>query len=146
MAAIDDLNDLLAGLPNFTSLTQSMKDRALEGARIPDASGVWPGQEGYVNTYDVYFAAFTLLGFLQAQPVVKQASSEGTAVTVDPPNWGALMGYYRSLSPILSRTNGEVLREVPIPGGPHVRRQDMSGYDSTGRKEPYYGDVDTDAQ
>lgn len=127
MAAIDDLNSLLSGLPNYASLTTGMKNAALEGARIPDSSGVWPGEVGYVTTYDVHFAALNLIGFLMAQPVVRQTSSEGTSVAVDAPKWDVLMAYYRSMSPILAATGNTVLQSVPIPDGPHVKRMPMRG-------------------
>lgn len=138
MAALDDLNDLLSNLPGYSLISPAMKAAALEGARIPDENGVWPGQPGYIPTFDVYFAALTLLGFLQAQPVVRQTSSEGTSVSVDAPNWSALIQYYQSMSPICQVTGNGLLTKVLIPDGPHVLRTDMSG------QEVYYGDVDTD--
>lgn len=138
MAAIDDLGSLLSPLPNYASLTTGMKNAALEGARIPDSSGVWPGESGYVTTYDIYFAAINLVGFLMAQPVVRQTSSEGTSVAVDAPNWSGLLAYYRSLSPICAATGTGVLNLVPIPDVPHVKRVPMNvGGDR-------YVDVDTD--
>lgn len=136
MAAVDDLNELLQGLPGEDLITPAMKDRALAGALIPDSSGVWPGGEGYVPTYDVYFAAYSLIGFLRAQPTVTNANSEGTGVTVTPPDWAALMRYYTGQSPILS--GHDVLQVVPIPDPPYIHRTDMRGRDA------YYGDVDTD--
>lgn len=139
MSTIDELNALLISLPGYGLLTPDMKQRALDGARIPDSAGVWPDREFYVPTYDIYYAAVSLVGFLQAQPVIRQTSSEGTAVAVDAPNWAGLVAWYRSMSPIYSAQPSTVLRAVPIPDGPHVRRTDMSGrYDSN-------GDVDTDA-
>lgn len=135
---MDELNALLENLPGYSSITVAMKNAALSGALIPDANGVWPGQDGYVPTYDVYFAALNLLGFMQAQPFVRQSSSEGTSVAVDAPDWGALASYYRSQSRIVQSQGGTVLQSVAIPEGPHVRRTDMSG------RGPYYGDVDTD--
>ena len=137
MAAIDDLNDLLRPLPGFDVLTDSMKNQALAGALIPDSSGVWPGQPGYVATYDVYFAAYNLIGFLRAQPFVRNANSEGTGVTVDAPDWSMLLRYYASLSPILGQ-RPDVLQVVPTPDPPYTHRTDMSGRDS------FYGDVNTD--
>lgn len=135
---MDELNALLANLPGYSLITEQMKLAALEGARVPDSFLVWPGEEGYDPTYDVYFAALSLLGFLQAQPVVRQSSSEGTAVAVDAPNWGALISYYRSMSRIVNATGNQVLQKVLIPDGPHVRKTDMSG------RFDRYGDVDTD--
>lgn len=141
MAAIDDLSTLLANLPNYSLISTQMKNDALLGARIPDEDGVWPGQEDYVATYDVYFAALTLLGFLRAQPVVRQSSSEGTSVAVDAPNWSYLASYYASLSTIAQATSNGVLSKVLIPEGPHVRRVRMN--DDAGRSRGY-DNVDTD--
>lgn len=138
MTAISDLDELLSPLPNFGVLTTNMKQHALNGALVPDSAGVWPGRPNYVPTYDIYYAAVSLVGFLQAQPVVRQSSSEGTSVAVDAPNWSALLAYYRSLSPIVSAQGSRLLVAVPIPDGPHVVPTDMSGrYDD-------HGDVDTD--
>ncbi|QWS69675.1 hypothetical protein SEA_WILLIAMSTRONG_8 [Microbacterium phage WilliamStrong] len=138
MTAMDDLNALLVSLPGYGLLTPNMKQNALNGARIPDAAGVWPDQPDYEATYDVYFAAISLIGFLQAQPVVRQSSSEGTSVAVDAPNWYGLLTWYRSMSPICQGQGNDVLTLVPIPDVPHVRRTDMSG------RGDEYGDVDTD--
>lgn len=138
MATIDDLNALLISLPGYGLLTNTMKQNALNGAQLPDSAGVWPGQPDYVPTYDVYFAAMSLIGFLQAQPVVRQASSEGTSTAVDAPSWGGLLAWYRSMSPICNSTGPGVIGFVEIPDGPHVVRTDMDG------RWDGYGDVDTD--
>lgn len=132
------LDDLLKSLPGYLLLTEAMKNAALSGALIPDADGVWPGQDGYVPTHDVYFAALNLLGFLQAQPVVTNTSSEGTSVTVSKPEWAALVRYYRSQSPIINATGQDVLTRIVIPDVPHVVPTDMSGRGS------HYGDINTD--
>ena len=126
MAAIDDLSALLASLPNYSLITTQMKNDALAGARIPDPAGVWPGNVGYVNTYDTYFAAVSLVGFLRAQPVVRSSSSEGTSVSVDRPDWEGLLAWYRSMSPICAATGSGILNRVPIPEGPHVKRVPMN--------------------
>ncbi|QKN87710.1 hypothetical protein IXEL_9 [Microbacterium phage Ixel] len=140
MAAIDDLNGLLSPLPGYGILTDVMKQTALDGARIPDGAGVWPGQPGYQTTYDIYWAALSLIGFLQAQPVVRQTSSEGTSVAVDAPNWTGIAAYYRGASVIAGAASASpILNVIPIPGGPHVVPVDMSGRGG----EPY-DDVDTD--
>lgn len=138
MTAMEDLDALLAPLPGFSLLTPGMKQKALDVSLVPDSSGVWPGQAGYVTTYDVYWAALGLLGYLEAQPVVRQSSSEGTSVAVDAPNWAGLRVYYRSLSQVASATGGDGLGVLLIPGGPHVVRTDMSGVGDGN------GDVDTD--
>lgn len=137
MAAIDDLNELLESLPGYELISQNLKTSALANALIPDSFGVWPGREGYETTHDVYFAALGLLGFLQAQPVIRQTSSEGTSLAVDAPYWSSLINYYRGQSPIVQVQGGSVLSVIDIPQSPHVVRTDMSGGDS-------YGDVDTD--
>lgn len=139
MAAVDELNALLFNLPGYGLLTPQQKTDALAGALIPDAAGVWPGNPGYVTTQDAYFAAVSLIGFLMAQPVVRQSSSEGTSVAVDAPNWGALLAYYRSMSPICRVTGNGVLQKVLIPEGSHVRRVPMEGVRGDG-----YDNVDTD--
>jgi hypothetical protein len=134
MTALQDLTALVSNLPNAALLTDGMKQSALNGALIPDSFNVWPGQPGYENTYDIYFAAVGLVGFLQAQPVVRQSSSEGTSVAVDAPNWGGLIAWYRSMSPIAQATSGSSLGIINIPGGPHVVPTDMNsrieGYDN----------------
>ena len=133
-----DLDTLLEGLPGYAAITDGMKVTALAGALIPDSSGVWPGQTGYVATYDVYFAAITLVGFLKAQPVVRTTSSEGTSISVDAPDWGSLLAYYRSMSPIIQASGSDVIQRVDIPEGPHVVRTDMTGRGSSD------GNIDTD--
>jgi hypothetical protein len=137
MAEMDDLNALVANLPGAGLLTDRMKQDALAGALMPDPNGVWPGKPGYNQTYDIYYAASNMLPFLQAQPVIRQSSSEGTSVAVDAPSWGALHAYYRSMSPIAKATAGGILNVIPIPGAPVAQRVYMGsggGYD----------DVDTD--
>ena len=132
------LNELLSPLPGYEMLTDSMKTIAMESAQIPDGDGVWPGQPEYVPTYDIYFAALKLLPFLQAQPVVTSAGSEGTSVSVKPADWDAIIAFYRGSSPIIQATGNDVLRAVPIPDPPHVRKVNMQD------RGGYYGDVDTD--
>jgi len=122
---MDELSNLLQTLPGYGLISVSMKQAALDGARIPDSNGMWPGEAGYLVTYDVYFAALSLLGFMQAQPFVKQTSSEGTSVTVDPPSWGTLAAYFRTLSVIFSGADNSVIKILPIPGRPHVYRTNM---------------------
>ena len=138
MTAMEDLDALLAPLPGFSLLTTGMKQKALDVSLVPDSFNVWPGQDGYETTYDVYWAALQLLGYLEAQPVVRQSSSEGTSVAVDAPNWAGLRAYYRGASQVAGATGGDGLGVLLIPGGPHVVRTDMSGVGGD------YGDVDTD--
>lgn len=144
MAALDDLTGLLANLPNADMLSEKQKQDALAGALVPDGLGVWPGKPGYQETFDIYWAALSLLGFLAAQPIVTASASEGTSVTVSAPSWGGLAAYYRNLSPIARASTGAVLRSIPIPATPHVTRVDMSDEDWKGRRASY-GDVNTSA-
>lgn len=139
MAAIDDLNALLSGLPGYALLTDGMKNAALAGALIPDVDNVWPGEDAYVATYDIYFAATNLVGFLKAQPVVRSTSSEGTSISVDAPDWSALQEFYRSQSPIMLATGAGTLGFIYIPDAPHVKRVPMTygGGENS-------GNVDTD--
>lgn len=137
-ATANSLDELLNTLPGFDALTTAMKSSALAGALIPDAWGMWPGEQGYVATYDNYFAALNLIAFLQAQPLVTNTSSEGTSVTVAPPDWAALRSYYRSMSQIIQTTGQDVLTRVEIPDLPHVVPTNMSG------RRSHYGDIDTD--
>ena len=125
MTALDDLTELMASLPNAAQLTSKMKNDALAGSLIPDSNNVWPGNVGYILTYDVYFAAIGLVGFLQVQPVVRQSSSEGTSVAVDAPNWSGLIAWYQTMSPISQATSTGALGVITIPGGPHVYRTNM---------------------
>jgi len=128
MSTIDELNALLINLPGYGLLTPEMKDRALATALIPDLNNVWPGQPGYIETYDVYWAAIGLVGFLEAQPVVRQSSSEGTSVAVDAPSWGGLVAYYRSMSVIATAVSAApILTEISIYTDPHVYPTDMTG-------------------
>lgn len=139
MTALEDITALVANLPGATLISPKQYEDALAGALVPDSTGVWPGQPGYVTTNDIYFAAIGLVGFLQAQPVVRQTSSEGTSLAVDAPNWGGLLAYYRSMSRILQASGDTTLGVIQIPGGPHVYRTDMSGWGDSS-----YDDVDTD--
>ena len=132
------LNNIISSLAGYDLLTDDMKTSALESARIPDESGRWPQDTGYVPTYDVYFAALSLLPFLQAQPAVTSAGSEGTTVSATPTDWAALRTFYRSHSLIASGSSA-VLQILPIPDVPHVRKVPMND------RGGYYGDVDTDA-
>lgn len=136
---MDEFILLIKGLPGYSSLSDQMKQRALDGAQIPDSECRYPGDPGYEPTYDVYFAALTVLPFLEAQPVVTNSSSEGTSVSVSLPNWRNLALYYRSQSQIVGLNGNAVLQVVGVPGGPHVRKVEMND------KGVDYGDINTTA-
>lgn len=135
---MNELEELLQSLPGYALLTTGMKNNALQASRIPDSQGRWPAEDGYVATYDAYYAAITLVAFLQAQPIVTQAGSEGTSVSVQAPDWGALLRYYRSMSSIMGASGNDVLQRVTIPDPPHVVKQPMN---QPGR---FNGDINTD--
>lgn len=136
--ASSELNNLLANMPGSDLVTDPIRDAALRQALIPDTAGVWPGKPDYVPTYDVYFAAANIVGFLQAQPVIRSSSSEGTSVAVDAPNWTGLLAWLRTMSPIMQASGQQVLRPISIPFQPISQPVNMQdgGY--------RYGDVDTD--
>lgn len=131
------LNELLATLPGYALLTTSMKTVALQASLIPDSEGRWPGDTDYEATYDIYFAALSLLPFLQAQPVVTSAGSEGTSISVKPMDWEAIRVFYRGQSVIVSGQQ-HVITSVAIPDVPHVKRVPMND------RGGYFGDIDTD--
>ena len=135
---MDELNALLSALPGYDLISDTAKLAALKASRIPDSEGRWPATAGYVETFDVYFAALSLVSFLQALPVVTSAGSEGTSVSATAPDWDALRLHFRSLSPIILATGNSVLQVVPIPNPPHVRKVSMRD------RGGYYGDVDSD--
>lgn len=135
---MEELDKLLAALPNSDKVTTEMKQAALNGSLIPDPDGIWPGQVGYVTTHDVYWAAINLMPFMQAQPQVTSASSEGTSVTATRFDWDAIASFYRGMSVIVGANPRDVLNLVAIPDVPHVRRVPMND------RGGYYGDVDTD--
>ena len=128
---MDELDDILAGIPGGASIPVWQKQAALDAARIPDAAGLWPGDPAYVPTYDPYYAAMLLVGFLQAQGAVTATSSEGTSVTTTGPDWASLLRYLGQSSRI-ARLVG-FFSVVTIPDGLDIRRVPMGG-----------GDVDTD--
>lgn len=112
---MEELEQLLKSLPGYDLVTEGMKHKALQGARIPDADGNMPGDRKYVPTYDAYFAAYGLVGFMQAQPNVVTASSEGTSITTTRFNWDGLRQWLRSNSTICQSTDADVFTIIPVP-------------------------------
>lgn len=132
------LNELLQALPGYALISDTMRDSALASAQVPDSEGRWPGSSDYEKTYDLYYAALALVPFLQAQPAVTSAGSEGTSVTATAFDWQALIRFYRSQSQIHQSAGQTILQVLPIPDPPHVVRVPMND------RGGYYGDVDTD--
>lgn len=135
---MSELDDILTGLPGAELISAAQKKSVLDRSVIPDSNGAWPGDSGYETTVDYYFAAYILVGWLKAQPVVTNVNSEGTGVTVQAPDWHSLLQYYMSMSPILQTQGNGVLGFVEIPDGPHVVKTNMKD------KGQDYGDIDTD--
>lgn len=119
---MDALEELLSTIPGYANLTLGMKQQALSSASIPDSTGLWPGQDGYTPTYDAFYAAYLLIPFLRAHPVVINASSEGTSVAVQAPDWGSLAAYLLSMSHIAQTTGQTILQRVAIPDTSDVKR------------------------
>lgn len=132
---MEELNDLIDGLPGAEIISAGMKEKALQDSRIPDSNGNLPGEENYVPTYDPYYAAYLLVGLLYAQPTVTSASSEGTSVTATPFNWDGFGAWLKARSPILSQSDAFTI--LSIPGEPKVVRTNM---DTGG----YYDNRDAD--
>lgn len=132
------LNELLQALPGYTLISDTMRESAMGSALVPDSEGRWPGSSGYEETYDLFFAALALVPFLQAQPAVTSAGSEGTSVTATAFDWQALIRFYRLQSQIYLGAGQTILQVLPIPDPPHVVRVPMND------RGGYYGDVDTD--
>ena len=133
---MEQIDEILSNIPGYSSLPVTMKQTALGLSLIPDSNGVWPAQPGYVSTYDYYYAASILLGYLKAQPYVSSVSSEGTSVSTTAPDWSALAKSFASMSIILS--NQGIFTKVSIPEGPYIVPTDMAGRGSR------YGDTNTD--
>lgn len=120
---MDELDQLLAGLPGVDKLSDSVKRQMLERSLVPDAEGRNPHTEGYIATYDTAYAAWLLVGVLSAFPMVTSAGSEGTSVSMTRPDWEALKRSFAVLSPIMCRQ--DVLRILRLPPDPYVRPRNM---------------------
>ena len=100
-------------------LTDDQLDAALAASLVPDTAGIWPGGDGYVQTWDLWWAAaetaVTRSELAAMQPVVKRWSSEGTTVERVAPNWLALARQYRSRSPLGAQTGA--FAEIVVGGG-----------------------------
>lgn len=135
--AIEQVRKLVWNLPGRGLIDDIQYQAALDHSLIPDSGGRWPGQDGYVPTHDVAFAAYQLVEFLSAQQQVTVAQSEGTSVTTSLPDWQAMLRYLAGMSVILGQQ--DTLRVIQLPPDKYMRRTDMSG-----RGSHDYGDVDTD--
>ena len=124
---MDELDIILGQVQGYDAVPNELKAHALEGSLIPDVNGVWPSKVGYIPTYDHYYAAMNLVGYLRAQPQVTSTGSEGTNVTVSPTNWDSLLIWLKSKSSIVLVSGDSVITPVSIQLGPHVVKQNMQG-------------------
>ena len=132
---MEELNTILASLSGGETVPEVVKDKALQQSLVPDTEGRLPGSDGYVDTYDAYFAAYILVDFLSAQPKVTSAGSEGTSVTATAPDWDAARRMLASMSVIMGMQPhlGFILYDNP----PSIVPTDMTG-------RGVYGDINTD--
>lgn len=133
---MEELKEILASIPGSNLVSDAMLTKALQQARIPDKDGRMPGDVAYIPTYDAYYAAASLVGFLRAQPAVTSAGSEGTNVSTTPYDWDSLLSWLYSMSPIKAASQSDVFTVIPIPSTHRKYRKCMEGDD-------YYGH-DTD--
>lgn len=124
---MDELDIILGQVQGYDAVPNELKAHALEGSLIPDENGVWPSKVGYIPTYDHYYAAMNLVGYLRSQPQVTSTGSEGTNVTVSPTNWDSLLIWLKSKSSIVRVSGDSVITPVSIQLGPHVVKQNMQG-------------------
>ena len=118
MSAIEDLKKLVDPATH-PSLTDEDLQAALDASQIPDAADVWPGQPGYITTYDLYWAAAEALTLRAARAAssetVTKVASEGSSFDVQAPNWGALAHHYRMRSQIGAQIGyGQTLGTVEL--------------------------------
>lgn len=132
---METLKALLALIPGSSIITPSMMEKALDDSLIPDKQGRLPGTPGYRFNHDVYYAVYTLIWLIRAQPEVTTASSEGTSITTTPFDWDSFIMFLKANSVILS--NQGVFTVIPIPAEDRIRRVDMSGGDPRGYDSDY---------
>lgn len=120
---MQELKDLLSGVPGGDNVPESMLNNVLQMSLIPDDEGNLPGAAAYTPKHDVYYAALSLVGWLKAQPQVTSAGSEGTSVTTTAFDWDSLGEYFRSMSLIASQSS--VFTVLTIPEYRKVRHTNM---------------------
>ena len=118
MSTIEDLKQLVdpATPP---ALSDADLQAILDASLIPDPEGLWPGQPGYITTYDLYWAAAEALTLRAARAAssetVTKVASEGTSFDVQAPNWAALTHHYRMRSQIGAQIGyGQTLGTVEL--------------------------------
>lgn len=118
MSAIDDLKRLVdpATPP---ALSDEDLQAVLDASLIPDPEGLWPGQPGYITTYDLQWAAAEAMMLRSVRAAssetVTKVASEGSSFDVQAPNWGALAHHYRMRSQIGAQIGyGQTLGTVEL--------------------------------
>lgn len=101
----DDARSALAGLVSATStptLSDAELDVALDAARVVDADGLGPVDDGYTDTFDLDYAAaeaFDLKAVKAASTAqVRKFSAEGATFERDLPDFAGLAATYRARS------------------------------------------------
>ena len=118
MSTIEDLK-LLVDPATPPALSDADLQAILDASLIPDPEGLWPGQPGYVTTYDLYWAAAEALTLRAARAAssetVTKVASEGSSFDVQAPNWVALTHHYRMRSQIGAQIGyGQTLGTVEL--------------------------------
>lgn len=119
----DEARTALAEIVSATTapvLSTADLDRALDAARIPDTEDRGPAETGYVETFDLDYAAaeaFDTKAIRQAaSPVVEEFSAEGARFKRKPPDFAALASYYRGRSSV-GGSSGISVIELDPQGG-----------------------------
>jgi len=98
--------------PAADLLTPNDIDYALDMSLTWDDEGRAPGEDGYVDTYDPWWAAAEAAGLLamraQAQGGVVEFSSEGSTFKRSEPDFWAMSRYLRSRSPMSPQYGGRL--------------------------------------
>lgn len=126
---IDEARTQLAEMFGAATIPDAILAQALQQSLTWDAVGLAPGQPGYVETYDLQWAAAeacTLMALTEAaapsQAQVKTFTSEGTTVTVEsgaPVDWWHLAHLWRCRSKLGQLVEyGTTLGHIDIPVPP----------------------------
>lgn len=132
---MQELKELLSAAPGIDKVPETVLIKALAKSLVPDEDGNFPGADDYTSTYDVYFAALYVVGWLRALPQVTAAGSEGTNITTTPFDWDSLAEHFRSMSDIASLSDGFTI--IPVHASNPLVRVNM-------RDGGYFDDRDTD--
>lgn len=118
---ITDARNALADMLGDT-IPPAVVETALAGALTWDSEGRKPGDDDYIDTYDVFFAAAEVADQMAlrdaAAPQVTSWSSESTSMQVAGPNWAAMAHAWRLRSPLARAAGyGRTLGEISVNTG-----------------------------